>query len=180
MFFQNSLDFSMIQWMLAIWFLVPLSFLNPVWTSRNSWFTYYWSLLWRILSIILLRCEMSTIVLQFEDSLALPFFGIRMKMDIFQSCGQCWVFQICWHIECSTLTASSFKIWNSSGGILSPPLALFIVIRPKAHLTLHSWRSSSRWVITPSLLFIYLFFNFGIGLFHLNYGICVHILYINP
>ena len=24
------------------------------------------------------------------------------------------IFQICWHIECSTLTASSFKIWNSS------------------------------------------------------------------
>ena len=31
-----------------------------------------------------------------------------MKTDLFQSCGHCWVFQICWHIECSTLTASSF------------------------------------------------------------------------
>ena len=29
----------MIQWMLAIWSLVPLSFLNPVWTSVSS-FTY--------------------------------------------------------------------------------------------------------------------------------------------
>ena len=28
MFFQNSLDFSMIQWMLAILSLVPLPFLN--------------------------------------------------------------------------------------------------------------------------------------------------------
>ena len=28
MFFWNSLDFSMIQWMLAILFLVPLPFLN--------------------------------------------------------------------------------------------------------------------------------------------------------
>ena len=26
-----------------------------------------------------------------------------MKTDLFQSCGHCWVFQICWHIECSTL-----------------------------------------------------------------------------
>ena len=34
----------MIQWMLAIWSLVPLPFLNPAWTSRSSWFTYYWSL----------------------------------------------------------------------------------------------------------------------------------------
>ena len=45
-------------------------------------------------------------------------------------------FQICWHIECSTFTASSFRIWNSSTGILSPPVALFVVILPKAHLTL--------------------------------------------
>ena len=27
-------------------------------------------------------------------------------------------FQICWHIECSTFTASFFRIWNSSTGIL--------------------------------------------------------------
>ena len=33
----------MIQWMLAIWCWVPLPFLNPVWTSGISWFTYCWS-----------------------------------------------------------------------------------------------------------------------------------------
>ena len=27
----------------------------------------------------------------------------------FQSCGHCWVFQICWHIEYSTFTGSSSK-----------------------------------------------------------------------
>ena len=75
-----------------------------------------------------------------------------MKTDIFQSCGHYWVFQICWHIECSTLTASSFRIWNSSAEIPSPPLALFVVMLPKAHLTLHSRMSGSRWVITPSWL----------------------------
>ena len=31
--------------------------------------------------------------------LALPFFGIGMKTDLFQSCGHCWVFQICWHMQ---------------------------------------------------------------------------------
>ena len=51
-----------------------------------------------------------------------------MKTDLFQSCGHCWIFQICWHIECSTFTASSFRIWNSSTGIPSPPLALFLQI----------------------------------------------------
>ena len=75
-----------------------------------------------------------------------------MKTDIFQSCGHGWVFQICWHIECSTFTASSFRIWNSSIGMLSPPLAFFIVMLSRAYLTSHSRMSGSRWVITPSWL----------------------------
>ena len=139
--------------MLAILSLVPLPFLNPACTSGSSQFMYCWSLAWRILSIILLGCEMSAIVGQFEHSLALPFFGIGMKTDLFQSCGHCWLFQMCWHIECSTFTASSSRIWNSSTGIPSPPLALFVVMLPKAHLTSHSRMSGSRWVITPSWLF---------------------------
>ena len=143
----------MIQWMLASWFLVPLTFLNPAWTSGSSWFTDYWSLTWRILSITLLACDMSAIVRQCEHSLALPFFGIGTKTDLFQSCGgHCWVFQICSHIECSTFTASSFRIWKSSTGIPSPPLALFVVMLFKAHLTSHSRMSGSRSVITPSWL----------------------------
>ena len=72
-----------------------------------------------------------------------------MKTDLFQSCGHCWVFQICWHIECSTFRASSFRIWNSSTGIPSPPLALFIVMLPKVHLTSHFRMSGSRGVIIP-------------------------------
>ena len=75
-----------------------------------------------------------------------------MKTDLSQSCGHWWVFQICQHIECSTFTASSFRIWNSSAGIPSPPLALLLVMLPKAHLTLHSRISVSRWVVTPSWL----------------------------
>ena len=71
-----------------------------------------------------------------------------MKTDLFQSCGHCWVFHICWHIECSTLIALSFRSWNSSAEIPSPPLALFLVMLPKAHLTSDYWISGSRWVIT--------------------------------
>ena len=124
-------------------------------SSLNIWisqFLYCWSLAWRILSITLLECEMSAIVWQLEHSLALTFCGIGKKTDLFQSCGHCWVFQIYWPIECSTFTASSFRIWNSSTGISSPPLALFVVMLPKAHLTSHSRMSGSRWVITPSWL----------------------------
>ena len=83
----------------------------------------------------------------FERSLALPFFGIGMKTDLFQSCGHCWVLQICWHIECSTFTASSFRNWNSSTGIPSPPLVLFIGMLPKAHKTSDSRMFGSRWMI---------------------------------
>ena len=72
-----------------------------------------------------------------------------MKTDLFQSCGHCRVFQICWHVECSTFTASSCRIWNSSAGVPSPPLASFVVMLPKAHLTSHSRMSGSKWVIAP-------------------------------
>ena len=37
-----------------------------------------------ILSITLLACEMSAVVRQFDHSLALPFFGIAMKTDLFE------------------------------------------------------------------------------------------------
>ena len=37
-------------------------FLNPAQTSGRSWFMYYWSLAWRILSITLLVCEVSAFV----------------------------------------------------------------------------------------------------------------------
>ena len=61
-------------------------------------------------------------------------------------------FPICWHTECSTFTASYFRIWNSSTGMPSPLLVLFIVMPPKAHLTSHSRMSGSRWMIIPSWL----------------------------
>ena len=58
----NSFTFSVIQQVLPTCSLCPLPFLNPAWTYGNLWFTYCWSLAWRILSITLLTCEMSAIV----------------------------------------------------------------------------------------------------------------------
>ena len=77
--------------------------------------------------------------------------GLEWKLT-FQSCGHCWVFQICWHIKWRSFTASSFRIWNSSTGIPSPPLALLIMTLPKAHLTSHSRMSGSRCMVTPLYL----------------------------
>ena len=44
------------------------------------------------------------------------------------------------------------RTWNSSAGIPSPPLALFVAMLVKAHLTSHSMTSGSRGVTAPSWL----------------------------
>ena len=150
MFFWNSLAFSMIQRMLAIWSLVPLPFINPSWTSGSSWFTYwleawlgkFWALLcWHV------RWVQSCSTL----NILWHCFSLRLEWKLTFS-SPLEVFQICWHIECSTFTASSFRIWNSSTGIPSSPLVLFVVMLPKAHVISHTRMSGSRWVITPSRL----------------------------
>ena len=134
--------------MLARWSLVPLPFLNPACTSGSSWFTYYWRLAWRILSITLLACEMSAIMRQFECSLSLPFVTV-------------------WKLTFSSpvATVEFSKFAGILSAALSQPhllgfeiaqlelhhlqLALFVVLIPKAPLTSHSRMSGSRWVITP-------------------------------
>ena len=47
------------------------------------------SLAWIILSTTLLACKVSAIVWQLEHSFALPFLGVGMKTELFQSCGHC-------------------------------------------------------------------------------------------
>ena len=122
--------------MLAIWSLVPLPFLKPAWISGSSRFTYCWSLAWRILSITLLACEMSA-----NCAIAWTFFGIAFLWDWNVN----WPFPVLWPLLSFPYLLAYwvqhfhrviFRIWNSSVGIPSPPLALFIVVLPKAHLTL--------------------------------------------
>ena len=80
------------------------------------------------------------------------FFGIAFLWDWNEN----WPFPVLWSLLsvpnlmacCNTFTASAFRIWNSSAGIPSPRLALFMVMLPKAHLTSHSRMSGSRWVVT--------------------------------
>ena len=120
--------------------------------------------IWKFMVHVLLKAGLENVEHYFTSiwdecncAVVWAFFGIVFlwnwnETDLFQSCGHCWVFQICWHIECSTFTASSFRIWKSSTGSSSPPLALFVVMLPKAHLTSHSRMSGSRLVITSSWL----------------------------
>ena len=122
-------------WMLAIWSLVPLPFLNPACRSGCSPahillkpslkdFEHYLASMWN-------ECNCAVVW---------TFFGIAFlwnwnETDLFQCRGHCWVFQICWHVDCSILTESSFRICNSSSGIPSLLLPLFVVMLPKAYLT---------------------------------------------
>ena len=148
MFFWNSLSFLRSN---GVGNLISGSFAFSK-SSLNIWkfmvhillkpglenFEYYFASMWDDCNCVVV-----------EHPLALSFFGIGMKTDLFQSCGHCWISQICWHTESSTFTASSFRIWKSSTGIPSPPLALFVVMLPKAYLTSHSRMSGSRWMNTP-------------------------------
>ena len=70
----------MIQQMLAIWSLVPLPFLNPVWTSGISWFTYCWSLAWRILSIICKRVRWVQLCGSLSILWHCPSLGLEWKL----------------------------------------------------------------------------------------------------
>ena len=65
---------------------------------------------------------MCAIVQWLAHSLVLPFLGIGVKVGLFQSCDHCWAFQICWHNECKTLMASSFRDLNISTRISLHPL----------------------------------------------------------
>ena len=115
MFFWNSLAFLMVQQMLAIWSLVPLPLLNPAWTSGSSFFTYCWSLAWRILSITLLVCEIDTT----ERKL-----NLRLKGDNFfkSTLNDIWR---TWPDAISYLCLLALHRWNYVGAICIMPQLFF-------------------------------------------------------
>ena len=132
---SGSSSFSKIS--LNIWKFMIHVLLKPGLENFEHYFARVWAecncaIVWAFFSIV--------------------FLGNGMTTDLSQSCGLCWVLQICWHIEGSTFTASSFMIWNSPTAIPSPPLVLFVEMLPEAHLTSHSRLSYSRLVITLSWL----------------------------
>ena len=84
MFFWNSLAFSMIQRMLAIWSLVPLPFLKPAWTSGSShtaeaWLGEFWALNYNIyigwFSFLRLCNKSPQNLVAFKNKLFLLFYG---------------------------------------------------------------------------------------------------------
>ena len=147
MFFWNSLAFSMIQQMLAIWSLVPLPFLEPAWTSGSSWFMY-------CLKPGLENFEHYFVRVWDDCNCAIvwAFFVTSFLWDWKEN----WTFPVLWPLLnfpnllaywAQHLTTSSFRTWNSSAGIPSPPLALFVVMLHINLLTSDSRMSGSRWGI---------------------------------
>ena len=122
---------------LNIWKFMVHVLLNPGLENFKHYFTSVWD-----------ECNCVTVWTFFS----IAFFGGWNENWPFQSCGHCCVFQICWYVECSTFTASSFRIWNNWTGIPSLPLALFLMMLPRALLTSHYRMPGSRWVIMPSWL----------------------------
>ena len=93
MFFWNSLTFSMIQWMLPIWSLVPLPFLNPAWICGSSQFMYCWRLAWRIFKHNLTsmgdECNCPVVWTLFSMFVSLPCHGE-------EACAAQWSYEPCW------------------------------------------------------------------------------------
>ena len=151
MFFWNSFTFSMIQRMLAVWSLVPVPFLiqlkhleiHRLYTVE-AWLWEFWALLCYCVRWVQLCCSLNIL------DIAFPW-----------DCNENWCFPVLWPLLSfpnllsywvQHFHSTSFRIWNISTGIPSLPLPLFKAMLSKAHLTLHSRMSGSRWVITPSWL----------------------------
>ena len=150
-----SLEFS-------CFFYDPMEVANLI--SGSSAFSESSLNIWKFMVHILLKPGLENFEHYFTSvwdersyAVAWTFFGIAFLWDWTEN----WPFPVLWPLlSFPNLLAywvkhfhtSSFRIWNSSTGISSPPLALFVVMLPKAHLTLHSRMSGSRLVITLSWL----------------------------
>ena len=144
MFFWNSLAFLMIQQMLAVWSLVPLPFLN-IWKftvhillkPNLENFEHYFAIMWN-------ECKLSILwhCLSLDLEWKLTFSSPVATAEFSKFAGTL----------SAALSQHLFRIWNSLTGIPLPPPALFVVMLPKAQLTLHSRMSGCRWVITLSWL----------------------------
>ena len=76
---------------LIIWKFSVHVLLKPSLENFEHYFTSVWD-----------KCNCAVVWAFF----VIACFGIGMKTDHFQSCGHCWVFQICWHIDIDLLISN--------------------------------------------------------------------------
>ena len=129
--FWDSLVFSMIQWMLAIWSLIPQTSL------------YIWKFSVHVLLKLSLKDFEHYLASKWDEHncmICLTFFGIAFLLDWNEN----WSFSALWLLLCfpnfadilnaSLLQPHYLGFLNSSAGIPSPLLSLFLVMFPKADL----------------------------------------------
>ena len=106
-FYCNCLTFSMIPWILTIW-------------SGSSAFSKSCLYFWKLSDCVPLNPNLKEVGHylahmwnEHNAAVVWTFFVIVLlwdwnESDLFLFCDHCWVFQSCWHIACSPLTASFF------------------------------------------------------------------------
>ena len=75
-----------------------------VWVNSGSWWRTGRPGMLRFMGSQRVRHDWAT-ELNWTD----PSWDLGLRIGLFQSCGHCWVFQICWHTECETLMAPYFR-----------------------------------------------------------------------
>ena len=126
--------FSMIQRILEIWFLVPLSFL-----SLNIWKFLVHTLLKACLENFEHYLDKSVRWVQLCGSLKILWhflsLALEWKLTFSSPMATAEFSKFAGILSASFSQHHLFRIWRSSTGITSPPLALFEVMLSKAHLT---------------------------------------------
>ena len=130
---------------LSCFFYDPMNVGNLI--SGSSAFSETSLNIWKLTVHILLKpglenCEhyFTSVWDECNCAVVWALFGIAFLWDWNEN----WPFPVLWPLLsfpnllaywAQHFTASSFRVWNSLTGIPSPPLPLFVVMLPKAHLT---------------------------------------------
>ena len=141
----------MIQWMLAIWSLVPLPCLNPASISESFRFMYFWTLLWMILSI-------TSLAMWNECNCAVvwTFFSIALLWDLNEN----WSFPGLWPLlSFPNLLAYWVQHFNS---IIWQTGLSFVFFHTRFH---HLWKGAP--IFLPSAVHPWKF-GWGSGQLHIS------------
>ena len=118
--------------------------------------------IWKFSFHILLRPCLKNNLTSMQNEHSCPIIWTFFSTAVLCYWDENWPFPVLWPLlSFPNLLAYGMQNFNSiifqdlkqlSWNSITPPLALFIVMLPKAHLTSHSRMSGSRWVTIPSWL----------------------------
>ena len=136
--------------MSATWSLVPLPLQNLAGSSASSQFTYCWSLAWEFWALLCWCVRWVQLCISLNILWHCLSLELEWKLTFSSSVATAEFCRFAGIL--SAAVAQHHLLRFVIAGIPSLPLAVFVVMFPKTHLTLHSRMSYSRWVITPPWL----------------------------